>query len=86
MHLSMTCLVAAVSLPAPSINNRRIRACFATWAATNTAWAFYDLTHGLPAQGCLMCVYAGLAVWGWTAWRRRIVPAPREAPVSRTPA
>jgi hypothetical protein len=38
---------------------------------TNLAWSFYDFAHGLPAQGALMCVYAGLAVYGFVAWGRR---------------
>jgi len=27
--------------------------------------------HGLPAQGALQTVYAGLSVWGWCKWRAR---------------
>ena len=46
-----------------------MRTCFAIWLVTNLAWSAYDFTHDLPAQGCLMLVYAGLAVWGWFAWR-----------------
>ncbi len=65
----MTWLVAAASLFATWLNIRRVRACFAIWFVTNVAWAVYDLAHGLPAQGVLMAVYAGLAVWGWFAWR-----------------
>ena len=67
----MTWLVACASLLATWLNIRRARACFAIWAATNTSWAFYDFAHGLPAQGCLMTAYAGLAVWGFFAWGRR---------------
>ena len=67
----MTWLVASASLFATWLNIRRIRACFAIWFATNVTWAGYDFTHGLPAQGCLMLTYAGLAVWGWRAWRPR---------------
>ncbi|MGQ0614995.1 MAG: nicotinamide mononucleotide transporter [Planctomycetaceae bacterium] len=67
----MTWLVAALSLAGTVLNIRRVRACFLIWAATNTAWAVYDFAHGLPAQGCLMVVYAGLAVWGWIAWATR---------------
>ena len=67
----MTWLVAAASLTATWLNIRRVRACFAIWFCTNVAWAGYDFAHGLPAQGALMVVYAGLAVWGWIAWGRR---------------
>jgi len=67
----MTWLLAFLSLAATVLNIRRVRACFAIWAGTNTAWAIADFAHGLPAQGLLMVVYAGLAVWGWSAWRPR---------------
>jgi len=67
----MTWLVAALSLGATVMNIRRMRACFAVWFLTNAAWAFYDFAHGLPAQGCLMVVYAGFACWGYVAWGRR---------------
>lgn len=40
-------------------------------AATNTSWAVCDFAHGLPAQGCLMTAYAGLAAWGFLVWGRR---------------
>jgi hypothetical protein len=66
----MTWLVAAFSLAATVLNVRRLRASFAIWIGTNAAWAFYDFAHGLPAQGCLMCVYAGLAIVGFLAWGR----------------
>jgi len=66
----MTWLVAVASLTATWLNIRRIRICFAIWFGTNVTWAFYDFAHDLPAQGCLMLVYAGLAVWGWFAWGR----------------
>ena len=71
----MTWLVAGASLLATWLNIRRIRACFAIWFLTNVAWAGYDFAHGLPAQGCLMCVYAALAVWGSFAWGEKHVQA-----------
>ena len=67
----MTWLVAAASLLGTVLNIRRLRASFAIWFCTNVAWSAYDFAHGLPAQGCLMAVYAGLAVWGYVAWGRR---------------
>jgi len=67
----VTWLVAIASLTATALNVRRVRACFVIWSVTNTAWAAYDFAHGLPAQGCLMCAYAAMAVWGWFAWRPR---------------
>ena len=69
----MSWLVAGASLFATWLNIRRVRACFAIWFATNVTWSAYDFAHGLPAQGCLMLAYAGLAIWGWYAWRPRDV-------------
>ena len=66
----MTWLVATASLFATWLNIRRVRACFAIWFCTNVTWACYDFAHELPAQGVLMIVYAGLAVWGLIAWGR----------------
>lgn len=67
----MTWIVAALSLTATVLNIRRVRVCFLIWALTNSAWAFFDFAYGLPAQGSLMCMYACLAVWGWSAWGAR---------------
>ena len=67
----MTWLVAGFSLFATWLNIRRVRVCFAIWLCTNLTWAGYDFTHGLPAQGSLMLVYATLAVWGWREWGKR---------------
>ena len=36
---------------------------------TNVTWAIYDFAHGLPAQGVLMGIYAGLALYGFHHWR-----------------
>jgi nicotinamide riboside transporter PnuC len=66
-------LIAAASLAGVVLNIRRRRACFAIWMATNTSWCVVDAHAGLPAQASLMAVYAGLAVWGYLAWRP---PAP----------
>jgi len=65
----MTWLVAGASLFATWLNIRKVRACFLIWLGTNVAWAVNDFAHGLPAQGCLMVVYAVLTIWGWFAWR-----------------
>jgi nicotinamide riboside transporter PnuC len=67
----VTWLVAGASLFATWLNIRRVRACFAIWCLTNVTWAGYDFAHDLPAQGALMVVYSGLAIWGWLAWGRR---------------
>lgn len=65
----MTWLLAVVSLVGVILNVRKDRRCFVLWTFSNATWAAVDFAHGLPAQGCLMTVYAGLAVWGWCAWR-----------------
>lgn len=61
--------LTAASIAGVVLNIRRRRACFAIWLGTNATWAGVDFAHGLPAQGTLMLVYAGLAVWGWCAWK-----------------
>ena len=64
----MTWALAVASLSGVVLNIRRSRWCFAIWTVTNATWAGVDFAAGLPAQGCLMLVYTGLAVWGWVAW------------------
>jgi len=65
----MTWAIAAASLAGVVLNIYKHRACFALWLASNSAWAVVDFAHGLPAQGTLQVVYAGLSVWGWRKWR-----------------
>ncbi|HEX5010325.1 MAG TPA: nicotinamide mononucleotide transporter [Planctomycetota bacterium] len=64
-------LVALASLVGVVLNIRKRRACFAVWCCTNATWSAVDLHAGLHAQAALMAVYAGLAVWGFIAWRPR---------------
>jgi nicotinamide riboside transporter PnuC len=61
--------LALVSLVGVVLNVRKDRRCYLLWLGSNLAWAEVDLRAGLPAQASLMLVYAGLAVWGWLAWR-----------------
>ena len=68
----MTWLVAGLSLFATWLNIRKVRACFAVWFVTNCAWAYYDVAHGLLARAPLDAAYAGLAVWGWSAWGKQV--------------
>jgi len=70
-------LIAAGSLTGVVLNIRKRRVCFAIWTVTNAAWCAIDAGAGLVAQSCLMGIYAGLAVWGFFAWR-----PPPTAPVS----
>ena len=65
----MTWLVAGAALFATWLNIRKVRICFLIWFVTNVAWAAYDFAHGLPAQGVLMAVYSGLALYGFHHWR-----------------
>jgi nicotinamide riboside transporter PnuC len=65
-------LLAAASLTGVVLNIRRHRASFAIWTVSNGIWCAVDAAAGLPAQATLMAAYAGLAVWGFIAWR----PAP----------
>ena len=67
----MTWLVADAALFARWLDIRRVCACFALWFCTNVAWAAYGFTHGIPAQGALVSVYALLAAWGWCEWRKQ---------------
>ena len=62
-------LLAAASLTGVVLNIRRHRSCFAIWAVSNTLWCAVDTAAGLAAQATLMAIYAGLAVWGFIAWR-----------------
>jgi len=67
----MTWCLTALSLCGVLLNIRRDRRCFACWLVSNSSWAIVDFAAGIPAQGALMAVYAGLSVWGWMAWGRR---------------
>jgi len=68
-------LLAAVSLVGVALNIRKRRESFAIWMATNTLWCAVDAAAGLYAQAALMAVYAGLAVWGFVAWRPASTPS-----------
>ena len=67
----MLWLVSVASLVGVVLNIRRHAACFVIWLATNTTWAIVDFTHGLHAQGALMCAYAALSLWGIVSWTRK---------------
>ena len=62
-------LVAGASLMGVVLNILKDRRCYGIWVVTNTTWAAVDWGRGLYAQATLMAVYAGLAIWGWIAWR-----------------
>ena len=64
-------MTAAASLAGVILNIRGHVACFWIWTVTNLTWAAVDFHHGLPAQGSLQLVYAGLAIWGIHRWTRK---------------
>jgi len=68
-EVPLTWILACASLTGVVLNIRKNRACWPLWVGTNSTWAAVDFAAGLPAQGCLMLVYTGMAVWGWVAWR-----------------
>ena len=51
------------------LNIKKKKVCFYIWLVTNTAWAAVDFYKGIPAQGILFTIYAGLAVWGIFEWK-----------------
>lgn len=68
-------LLALASLVGVILNVRSKRASYAIWMVTNLAWCAVDAAAGLLAQAALMAVYAGLAVWGFIAWRPASTPS-----------
>ena len=66
-HFVFAGLAAMNSRTSSALNLRP----FPIWMATNSIWAWADLSHGLPQQGVLHVVYLGLAVYGTWHWRRR---------------
>ena len=66
----MTWILACASLVATWLNIRKVRLCFALWFCTNLAWCAADVVYGMWARAPLDAIYAGLAVYGWCAWKR----------------
>ncbi len=64
-------IVAAFSLVGVVLNVYKKRLCFVIWAGTNFAWMVIDFKEGIPAQGVLMGLYFGLALWGLWRWGRK---------------
>jgi nicotinamide riboside transporter PnuC len=63
-------MIVIASLVGVVLNIHRLRACFAIWLITNTAWCIVDVSHGLYSQATLQAVYAGLSVYGLIQWGR----------------
>lgn len=66
----ITIVLTVLSLIGVVLNIKRKRICFIIWLFTNTAWAIIDFYKGIPAQGLLFTIYAGLAVYGIWEWRK----------------
>ena len=64
-----TVLLTLAALIGVVLNIKKKKACFYVWLVTNTAWAIVDFYKGIPAQGILFSIYAGLAVWGIFEWK-----------------
>ncbi len=65
-------LLIGLSLVGVILNIKKVRVCFIIWTGTNLAWAIVDFKIGLIAQGVLFVIYAGLAIWGFIAWRKKM--------------
>ena len=63
-------VVTALALIGTVMNILRKRNGFAIWFVTNSAMTAYNWQHGHLHQALLFVAYAGLAAWGWCAWRR----------------
>ena len=55
------------------LNIKKNVLCFYIWLVTNISWAIVDFYKGIPAQGILFTIYAGLAVYGIIEWRKKEV-------------
>jgi len=53
------------------LNIKKNVLCFYIWLVTNISWAIVDFYKGIPAQGILFTIYAGLAVYGIIEWRKK---------------
>lgn len=65
-----TFLLTIAALTGVVLNIKKKISCFYVWLVTNVCWAVIDFYKGIPAQGVLFTVYAGLAVYGIYEWRK----------------
>jgi nicotinamide riboside transporter PnuC len=63
-------IVMAVALIGNILVIKKNRNGFMLWFVTNWLWVAYDLDKGAHAQAAMMLIYAGLAAWGWIAWKK----------------
>jgi len=62
-------LVSFMALAGAELINRRMRAGFAVWLATNAVFVINNAAIGQWAQAALFAAYFVLAVRGWFTWR-----------------
>ncbi len=67
---ALTWITAIAALIGVWLNIRKHVACFWIWSATNAAWVYVDLSHGIFAQAALQAAYVALAVYGIFQWSR----------------
>jgi nicotinamide riboside transporter PnuC len=65
----LTVFLTLCALGGVILNIKKKKSCFYIWLFTNIAWAVVDFYKGVPAQGILFTIYAGLAVWGIFEWK-----------------
>ena len=64
-HLAFLILAVAGVL----LSNRKKRACYLCWIASNTAWAVINWCHGLHIEALQNGVFLYLAFEGLRKWR-----------------
>lgn len=69
--MDWTWILFVLSLAGTVFNIYKLRVCFLLWFFSNCAWCLYNYHIGVYSQSALLGVYAGLAVWGWFAWKKK---------------
>ena len=69
----LTVVLTISALVGVILNIKKNVLCFYIWLVTNISWAIVDFYKGIPAQGILFTIYAGLAVYGIIEWRKKEV-------------
>jgi nicotinamide riboside transporter PnuC len=69
LHGPLGWLLVAVGLTGTVLNIRKRRVCFALWMVSNSALCVLHAAEASWPLALQFAVYAGLAVWGWLAWR-----------------
>ena len=59
----LTVVLTISALVGVILNIKKNVWCFYIWLVTNISWAIVDFYKGIPAQGILFTIYAGLAVY-----------------------